>query len=141
MTVSKIEQEYWDALNRLKTGKTKYVDTQSIRFKFTKDSVGREAGRGKGYVRYERYPKLCDAIAEAEAYRLENNPISHSQSAKLEKEIQLKHKARDKYKQLKEDYDRLLADYINIMLRNFELETGSIDVDSTKIKIFPKRAE
>ena len=37
----------------LSNGKTKYVDTNSVRFKFTKDAVGREAGKGKGYVRYE----------------------------------------------------------------------------------------
>ena len=52
MEISKSEQLYWDALQRLINGKTKYVDTNSIRFKFTKDAVGREAGKGKGYVRY-----------------------------------------------------------------------------------------
>lgn len=53
-TCSKIEEEHWEALERLKSGTTRFVDTKSTRFKFTKDAVGREAGRGKGYVRYER---------------------------------------------------------------------------------------
>ena len=72
MNISKAEQQYWDALERLKSGKTKYVDTKSVRFKLTKDAVGREAGKSKGYVRYDRYPILCDEISDAENARKEN---------------------------------------------------------------------
>ena len=54
MKTSQAEQAYWDALNRLQDGTAKIVNTKSSRFKFTRDAVGREAGKGKGYVRNER---------------------------------------------------------------------------------------
>ncbi|MBS7824448.1 hypothetical protein J7547_08015 [Wohlfahrtiimonas chitiniclastica] len=135
MDISNIEQEYWDALERLKNGETKIVDTKSTRFRFTKDSVGREAGRGKGYVRYERYPKLCDAIAEAEKKRANNIPEGNSQTSKLDREIRLKKEAKAKYSQLKEEYDKLMTDYINVMRRNLELETGLADTKDMKLKL------
>ena len=53
MKTSQAEQAYWDALNRLQDGTAKIVNTKSSRFKFTRDAVGREAGKGKGYVRNE----------------------------------------------------------------------------------------
>ena len=114
MKISKIAQEYWDALERLKNGNTGIVDTKSSRFKFTKEAVGREAGRGRGYIRNERYPELCDAIAEAEKIRAERSPVIDTQTAKLNKEIRLKKEAREKYYQLKEEYDKLMTDYIRV---------------------------
>ncbi|WP_348653229.1 hypothetical protein [uncultured Psychrobacter sp.] len=69
MKTSQAEQAYWDALNRLQDGTAKIVNTKSSRFKFTRDAVGREAGKGKGYVRNERYPELCEAITKAEEER------------------------------------------------------------------------
>lgn len=135
MDISNIEQEYWDALERLKNGNTIVVDTKSTRFRFTKDSVGREAGRGKGYVRYERYPQLCDAIAEAEDKRVENSSKTNQQTSKLDREIRLKNEAREKYRQLKEDYDILAAEYINVTLRNLELETGLAETKEMKLKL------
>ena len=130
---SKAEQEYWAALARLKSGKTKVVDTQSTRFKFTKDAVGREAGRGKGYVRYERYPSLCNAIAEAEVERKKNGSDTSDVTAKLEQQIALKNKERGKYKQLKLEYDLLMTEYLNVVRRNFELETGFGDGSAAKL--------
>lgn len=120
---SKAEDEYWSALERLKTGKSRIVDTKSIRFKFTKDAVGREAGRGKGYVRYERYPRLCDAIAEAEAERKKGTLNTSSVSDKIEKQKELKNRERDKYKKLKAEYDSLMIEYLNVVRRSLELET------------------
>ena len=134
---SKIEQEYWDALERLKSGKTKIVDTKSTRFKFTKDAVGREAGRGKGYVRYERYPLLCDAIAHEETVRQKNGPKTPSSTAKIEQQTVLKNKARDKYNQLKEEYDLLMSEYLNVVRRNFELETGLAESKNVKLIRLP----
>ncbi len=135
MNISKAEQQYWDALERLKNGKTKYVDTKSVRFKFTKDAVGREAGKSKGYVRYDRYPILCDAISDAENARKENGIVRPNHSAKLQHEKNMKIKAREKYDQLKLDYDLLMTQYLNVVRRNFELETGLIE--SQNIKLVP----
>ncbi|CAA0089556.1 Uncharacterised protein [Zhongshania aliphaticivorans] len=133
MKVSNIEKEYWDALERLKSGKSKIVDTRSTRFKFTKDAVGREAGRGKGYVRHQRYPELCLAISDAETCRQQNSPATPSATAKIEQQKALKNKARDDYSRLKDEYDLLMIEYLNVVRRNFELETGL--VDSTNVNL------
>mgnify|MGYP003603983662 FL=1 len=133
MEISKSEQLYWDALQRLINGKTKYVDTNSIRFKFTKDAVGREAGKGKGYVRYERYPLLCEAIAKAEDSRKQNGSLTPSHAVKVQYERELKMKARRRYDQLKLEYDLLMTDYLNVVRRNFELETGLSDSQDIKL--------
>lgn len=137
MGVSKAEQLYWDAFERLKSGKTRVVDTRTSRFKFTKDAVGREAGRGKGYVRYERYPKLCDAIADAEVARKKAAPSSLSSSAKIKKQIALKEKAREEFKQLKREYDLLMTEYLNVVRRNFELETGLVESKGINLTRLP----
>ncbi|WP_045962029.1 hypothetical protein [Vibrio nigripulchritudo] len=136
-TRSKIEDEYWGALERLKSGKTKIVDTKSTRFRITKDAVGREAGRGKGYVRYERYPLLCEAIAEAELVRKKNGPVTLSANAKIEQQKALKQKAISDYNQLKQAYDLLMTEYLNVVRRNFELETGLAEAKSVKIIRMP----
>lgn len=133
MTVSAAEQEYWEALERLKTGKTKYVDTKSLRFKFTKDAVGREAGKGKGYVRYERYPLLCDAISNEEIERKKRAPLTPSSATKLEHEKSLKIKAKNQYDQLKKEYDLLMTQYLNVVRRNFELETGLVESQNIEL--------
>lgn len=136
-TRSKIEEEYWEALERLKSGTTKIVDTKSTRFKFTKDAVGREAGRGKGYVRYERYPLLCEAIADAEEARQQNAPAKPTANAKIEQQKALKQKAIDDYNQLKREYDLLMTEYLNVVRRNFELETGLAEAKDVKIIRMP----
>lgn len=139
MTPSKVEQEYWDALERLKSGQTKTVDTRSSRFKFTKDAVGREAGRGKGYVRYERYPSLCDAIADAEIARKIKGPAIPSSAAQIERQKALKNKAKDKYNALRQEYDLLMAEYLNVVRRNFELEVGLAENKKAKLIRMPSR--
>lgn len=136
-TRSKIEEEYWGALDRLKNGKTKIVDTKSARFKITKDAVGREAGRGKGYVRYERYPLLCDAIAHAEEARKKYAPVTLTASAKIDQQKKLKQKVIRDYNQLKQDYDLLMIEYLNLVRRNFELETGLAEAKDVKITRIP----
>ncbi|WP_417667264.1 hypothetical protein [Pseudidiomarina sp.] len=136
---SEAEQQYWDALERLKSGKTEVVDTRSSRFKFTKDAVGREAGRGKGYVRYERYPLLCDAIADAEAARKEGGFEAPSVVDRIEKQKELKKKARDEYNQLKKEYDLLMAEYLNVVRRNFELETGLVENNQVRLIRMPNK--
>jgi hypothetical protein len=133
MEISKSEQLYWDALQRLKSGKTKYVDTNSVRFKFTKDCVGREAGKGKGYVRYDRYPLLCNAISDAENFRKKNGSVTPSYAAKIKYEKDLKMKARSRYDQLKIEYDLLMTEHLNVVRRNFELETGLSESQSIKL--------
>ncbi|CAM3733089.1 hypothetical protein [Halomonas casei] len=136
---SEAEQQYWDALERLKSGKTEVVDTRSTRFKFTKDAVGREAGRGKGYVRYERYPFLCDAIADAEAARKKGGFEAPSVADKIKKQKELKNKARDEYDQLRREYDLLMTEYLNVVRRNFELETGFVENNKVRLVRVPNK--
>ena len=136
-TRSIIEEEYWEAFERLKSGKTKIVDTKSTRFTFTKDAVGREAGRGKGYVRYERYPLLCEAIADAEEARKKNAPVKQTANAKIEHQKALKQKVISDYNQLKQEYDLLMTEYLNVVRRNFELETGLAEAKDIKMIRMP----
>lgn len=130
MKVSQAENAYWDALNRLKDGTAKIVDTKSSRFKFTRDSVGREAGKGKGYVRNERYPELCEAIKKAEEERKNLTKTVPNDTAKLKHEKELKLKAKSKYDTLKKEYDLLMQNYLNILRQNFELQSGLVDSSS-----------
>ena len=130
MIVSQAENAYWDALNRLKDGTAKIVDTKSSRFKFTRDSVGREAGKGKGYVRNERYPELCEAIKKAEEERKNLTKTVPNDTAKLKHEKELKLKAKSKYDTLKKEYDLLMQNYLNILRQNFELQSGLVDSSS-----------
>jgi len=136
---SKIEQEYWDAFERLKSGKTKVIDTKSSRFRFTKDAVGREAGRGKGYVRYDRYPSLCDAISEAEVARRKNNVDNFSVADGVEKQRALKIKEKEKYTQLKQEYDLLMTEYLNVVRRNFELEADLLNSENARLVRMPNK--
>lgn len=127
MTISQAEQAYWDALDRLKNGKAKIIDTNSSRFKLTRDAVGREAGKGKGYVRDERYPELCNAIKKAEEERKHLTKIIPNGIGKLKHEKELKLKAKSKYDTLKKEYDILMQDYINILRQNFELQSEFVN--------------
>ena len=101
MKTSQAEQVYWNALERLITNTAKIVDTKSSRFKLTRDAVGREAGKGKGYVRNERYPELCEAIEQAEEERKKLAKTVPNDTAKLKHEKELKLKAKSRYDTLK----------------------------------------
>ena len=136
MTISQAEQAYWNALDRLKNGKAKIIDTKSSRFKLTKDAVGREAGKGKGYVRDERYPELCNAIKEAEEDRKKLALKTHNDMSKLKHEKELKLKAKSKYEMLRKEYDLLMQDYLSILRQNFELQSEL--VDSSNIELVEK---
>ena len=127
MKTSQAEQAYWDALNRLQDGTAKIVNTKSSRFKFTRDAVGREAGKGKGYVRDERYPELCEAITKAEEERKNRAQEKPNTSTKLKHEKELKIKANLKYDMIKEEYDIIMQDYLNILRQNFELQRELAD--------------
>ena len=130
MKTSQAEQVYWDALDRLITNTAKIVDTKSSRFKLTKDAVGREAGKGKGYVRNERYPKLCETIKKAEEERKNLAKTVPNDTAKLKHEKELKLKAKSKYDTLKKEYDLLMQNYLNILRQNFELQSELVDSSS-----------
>lgn len=127
MKTSQAEQVYWNALERLITNTAKVVDTKSSRFKLTRDAVGREAGKGKGYVRNERYPELCEAIKKAEEERKNLAKTVPNDTAKLKHEKELKLKAKSKYDTLKKEYDLLMQNYLNILRQNFELQTELAD--------------
>jgi len=130
MKISQAEQVYWNALERLITNTAKIVDTKSSRFKLTRDAVGREAGKGKGYVRNERYPELCEAIKKAEEERKNLAKTVPNDTAKLKHEKELKLKAKSKYDTLKKEYDLLMQNYLNILRQNFELQSELMDSSS-----------
>ena len=130
MKISQAEQVYWNALERLITNTAKIVDTKSSRFKLTRDAVGREAGKGKGYVRNERYPELCEAIKKAEEERKNLAKTVPNDTAKLKHEKELKLKAKSKYDTLKKEYDLLMQNYLNILRLNFELQSELMDSSS-----------
>lgn len=133
MKTSQAEQVYWNALERLITNTAKIVDTKSSRFKLTRDVVGREAGKGKGYVRNERYPELCEAIKKAEEERKNFNKTVLNDTAKLKHEKELKLKAKSKYDTLKKEYDLLMQDYLNILRQNFELQLEPVDSSNIRL--------
>ncbi|MBH0086604.1 hypothetical protein I6E84_10285 [Psychrobacter sp. SCQQ22] len=133
MKTSQAEQVYWDALERLITNTAKIVDTKSSRFKLTRDAVDREAGKGKGYVRNERYPKLCGAIKKAEEERKNLVPKTLNGTAKLKHEKELKLIAKSKYITLKKEYDLLMQDYLNILRQNFELQSELVDSSNARL--------
>lgn len=133
MKTSQAEQVYWNALERLITNTAKIVNTKSSRFKLTMDAVGREAGKGKGYVRNERYPELCEAIKKAEEERKNLAKIVPNDTAKLKHEKELKLKAKSKYDTLKKEYDLLMQDYLNILRQNFELQLELVDSSNIKL--------
>lgn len=137
MNISHIEQNYLNALDRLKNNTAEIVDTKSSRFKFTKDAVGREAGKGKGYIRYERYPFLCEAIKEAEEARRNILPKTSNITTKLKHEKELKEKAKLKYDTLKKEYDLLMNDYLNVLRQNFELQTELSDYSHIQLVKHP----
>lgn len=130
MKISQAEQVYWNALERLITNTAKIVDTKSSRFKLTRDAVGREASKGKGYVRNERYPELCEAIKKAEEERKNLAKTVPNDTAKLKHEKELKLKAKSKYDTLKKEYDLLMQNYLNILRQNFELQSELMDSSS-----------
>lgn len=130
MKISQAEQVYWNALERLITNTAKIVDTKLSRFKLTRDAVGREAGKGKGYVRNERYPELCEAIKKAEEERKNLAKTVPNDTAKLKHEKELKLKAKSKYDTLKKEYDLLMQNYLNILRQNFELQSELMDSSS-----------
>ena len=138
MKISQAEQVYWNALERLITNTAKIVDTKSSRFKLTRDAVGREAGKGKGYVRNERYPELCEAIKKAEEERKNLAKTVPNDTAKLKHEKELKLKAKSKYDTLKKEYDLLMQDYLNILRQNFELQS---EIESSSNTILVKGSD
>ncbi|MGB2786262.1 hypothetical protein [Psychrobacter sp.] len=133
MKTSQAERVYWNALERLITNTAKIVDTKSSRFKITKDAVGKEAGKGKGYVRNERYPELCEAIKKAEEERKSLAKGVPNDTAKLKHEKELKLKAKLKYDTLKKEYDLLMQNYLNILRQNFELQSELVDSSSIRL--------
>lgn len=133
MKVSQAEQVYWNALERLKTNTAQIVNTKSSRFKFTRDAVGRESGKGKGYVRNERYPELCEAIKKAEEERLDFIPKILNNTAKLKHEKELRIKSDSKNAKLTKEYELLMQDYLNILRENFEIKANA--ANSSHIKL------
>lgn len=121
MTELRGEALYWEAFERLKSGETQVIDTDSPSFKFTKDNVAIEAGKGKGFVKQDRYPDLCDAISEAENARC----AATSKKAGNDNSIKLitsqKKKANARYTKLKAEHDLCLEKMMNLLRENFEL--------------------
>lgn len=121
MTELRGEALYWEAFERLKSGKTQIIDTDSPSFKFTKDNVAIEAGKRKGFVKQDRYPDLCDSISEAENVRCSTASKKAGNSDSIKLITFQKKKANARYTKLKTEHDLCLEKMMNLLRENFEL--------------------
>ncbi|HDX8460369.1 TPA: hypothetical protein RUY97_000996 [Aeromonas dhakensis] len=125
MLVSKAERKYWEALHRIKHGLAHMVNVNDASFRISTLSVALEAGKvnPKGYIRPQRYPELCEAIREAEQARQATSLTTAAKHIKTEKEK--KKEISTKYRELREAYERLLEQYLNVVKENFELKSST----------------
>lgn len=114
--MNKSEQLYREAWERLKAGKSKYVDkTLPIN---ELDTVALEAGKKKGSLRKANLPNLCAEILEFEI-----------KETILEKYIRQK----DEYKKIAEEKDKLWKDSLGreLMLKKRLIE---LEIEIKQIK-------
>lgn len=121
MTELRGEALYWEAFERLKSGKAQIIDTNSPSFKFTKDNVAIEAGKKKGFVKQERYPDLCDSIENTENARCSAASRDPENSDSIKRITSQKKKANARYSKLKAEHDLCLEKMMNLLRENFEL--------------------
>ncbi|CAD7560197.1 hypothetical protein [Aeromonas hydrophila] len=124
MSRSKAEKKYWEALERIKTGNACIVNINESGFRISNLSVAIEAGKAnpKGYIRPQRYPELCEAIKSAASDRQTSSPTSARRHVKTEEEK--KKLINAQYKELRESYEKLLEQYLNVVKENFELKVA-----------------
>jgi len=125
--MTKAENDYKAALERLIANKAKVVDTASPKFRINKESVAREAGvTATGAIRPARYPELCEQIQEAEEKRLNTRSSDAMQVDKLTGKAkhaeQLKDKANERYNTLKKEHQQTLNALLNAVRENYELK-------------------
>lgn len=126
MSRSKAERKYWEALERIQSGHTHIVNINESGFRISNLSVAIEAGKAnpKGYIRPQRYPELCEAIKAADSDRQTSSPTSARRHVKTEEEK--KQVINAQYKELRESYEKLLEQYLNVVKENFELKVALI---------------
>ena len=126
MSRSTAEKNYWNALERIKSGHTKVVNIKDPRFRISNITVALEAGKvnPKGYIRPQRYQELCNAIKIANDLRIAS--ISKTTTKYSKSEVEKKKEIITKYKALRADYEKLLEQYLNVIKENFELKANNI---------------
>jgi hypothetical protein len=111
---------YKAALERLKSGETDVVDTTASSFKFSTTTVAIEAGKKKGFIRFERYPELCREI-EAEEISRKSKGVHAPKKAKSTADARIK-KLNEQYASLKKEHEACLEQMLNLIRSNYELQ-------------------
>lgn len=129
--------EYYQALERLKNGTAKKVNTDSLRFTISNNSVAKEAGKKIGSIREARYPKLCDDIKKAEQERLaaipENTPAVSKLKGQAKHQKELKDKANKRYRELEEKYQEALGLIMNLARENYRLRKQLTEYEAEQL--------
>lgn len=111
---------YSAALERLKSGDAEVVDTSSADFRFSTTTVAIEAGKKKGFIRFDRYPDLCMEIKAAE----ESRKLKLSGQSKKNKNTTNERIKRlsEQYSDLKKQHEDCLEKMLNLIRLNYELQ-------------------
>ncbi|MEZ8187557.1 hypothetical protein ACED29_17250 [Shewanella sp. 5S214] len=135
MSRSFAQEKYWEALERIQSENTLIVNTNEPGFRISNLTVALEAGKAKpkGYIRPLRFPELCAAIKAAHLDRLTSFETSATKRQKLDSDKKQAMSA--KYKELRNDYEKLLEQYLNVVKENFELKTHISTENNSKKRI------
>ena len=120
-TMSKVEKELHEALQRLINGQTEVVDTTSSQFRISNNMVAKEAGRPSGTIRATRYPELCLEIERAEKARAATPRGKKKASGAIAREKTAKANAQAKAKELETDVETLQNALLNVIRENYHL--------------------
>lgn len=113
--MTKAEQNYRDAFERIKTGKPKIVDKSMPVNEL--DTIALEAGKKRGSLRRSQHPNLCDEIL---GYEVEETPLA--------KEVRLK----KEYKNDRDAYHKLWSEalarelMLKVLIEELEKEIARI---------------
>lgn len=127
--MSKVKQEYFKALERLKN---KVPERIAHGYKINNDTVALEAGRKRGSIKSARMP---DVIAAIELVANDFNPSDVSPLKKKQAQVISIKKEKDDYKV---KYQKSLNRELNLMI---ELEKIKDELIKTKSKVIPIKCE
>jgi hypothetical protein len=114
--------EYYQALDRLKTGKTKVVAKGT---KITNDAVSLEAGRGKGSIKKSR-AQFRDLIAAIEL-------AANEQARPKRTQAEIVFKSKKTAKQLQEQLDAALAREHSLLIELYGVRQRLNDLTGERV--------
>lgn len=114
--------DYYEALQRLKAGKSRIIPKRA---RITNDAVSLEAGKSKGSIKRSRdvYADLIKSIKEAAEEQ--KNP-EREQKLKLEK-------AKNSEKQYRDELDAALAREVSLLKELYEIKKKLAKLDGSNI--------